>query len=296
VASSASDLPKYNELMLPVLKAVQRLGGSAGGAEITEAVAAGFTDEQLSLQYPNRARSVLLDRIDWARSYCKLSGTLDSPRRKLFLLTDLGREIVGLDDAQARTRLAALDRQVRARRKTRTVTSVPNDGVAADEEPVEDDAEESTRWTEVLLARLHRMTPTAFEEFCMYVLRLYGLRLTRVGGTGDEGIDGIGTAPLSPVLSATVAVQVKRYDPATAVGREPVALFQRDASTAGAERAVLITLGRFSPAARKAASTATPTVDLIDGARLCELVQEQGIGLTTEPVVNESWFDRFESP
>lgn len=120
------------------------------------------------------------------------------------------------------------------------------------------------------------------------------MELTRVGGTGDEGIDGIGLVPISPVLSSRVAVQAKRYDPGTAVGREVVALFQRDAAAAGAERAVLVTLGRFSPAARKAATAATPTVNLIDGDRLCELVEQQGIGIKSVPTVVEEWFDRFE--
>jgi restriction system protein len=73
-----------------------------------------------------------------------------------------------------------------------------------------------------------------------------------------------------------------------------VALFQRDASAAGAERAVLVTLGRFSPAARKAATAATPTVNLIDGDRLCELVQEQQIGIRMVPRVLGRWFDRFD--
>jgi hypothetical protein len=63
-----------------------------------------------------------------------------------------------------------------------------------------------------------------------------------------------------------------------------VGLFQRDAAAAGAERAVLVTLSRFSPAARKAAIVATPAVDLIDGERLWELVLEQGIGVKLFPL------------
>ena len=35
----------------------------------------------------------------------------------------------------------------------------------------------------------------------LYLLRLYGLELERVGGSGDEWIDGIGIAPISAVLS-----------------------------------------------------------------------------------------------
>lgn len=129
----------------------------------------------------------------------------------------------------------------------------------------------------------------------LYLLRLYGLELERVGGSGDEGIDGIGTAPLSPVLSSRVAVQVKRYDPnGRSVGRETVALIQRDAQTKGAERAILVTLGKFSEPARKAAITTSPTVDLIDGERLAALIKEQGLGVKMVTRVDPDWFNRFD--
>jgi restriction system protein len=147
---------------------------------------------------------------------------------------------------------------------------------------------------EALLARLHRLSPAGFEEFTLYLLRTFGIELTRVGGVGDEGIDGIGLAPIRAVLSSRVAVQAKRYDPTATVGREIVALFQHDAAAAGAERAGLVTLARFSPAARKAATVTTPTVDLIDGDKLCGLVRDQQVGLRIVTQVDEGWFDRFD--
>jgi restriction endonuclease Mrr len=69
---------------------------------------------------------------------------------------------------------------------------------------------------------------------------------------------------------------------------------RRGVAAAGVERAVLVTIGRFSEPARRAATTATPTVDLIDGEKLCELVREKEVGLRTVPQVQESWFDRFD--
>ncbi len=296
--STQDELPRYNELMLPVLRAVAALGGSATGREIAEFVlqAGGFTDAQMTLSYPTREKSVLEDRLEWARSYCKLTGALESPKRGLFLLSQLGRDIVNLDDAAATARLTALDREVRAARPRKKQSPI-----AGEQPQIEDDAppvdpgEEGGAWTELLLGRLHRLTPKGFEEFCMYLLRRFGLELTRVGGSGDEGIDGIGTAPLSEVLSATVAVQAKRFDPSAAIGRDTVALFQRDAAAAGAERAVFVTLARFTAPARKAATTVTPHVDLIDGKRLCELVLAQEIGISLQPVVDEDWFDHFDS-
>jgi restriction system protein len=121
------------------------------------------------------------------------------------------------------------------------------------------------------------------------------MELQRVGGTGDGGIDGIGTAPISAVLSSRVAVQVKRYEPGgRPIGRDIVALFQRDASANGAERAVLVTLGRFTEKARKEATAVTPTVDLIDGDRLAALILEQEQGVKLAPEVDVGRFDRFD--
>lgn len=288
------DLPNYQDLMLPTLRAVEELGGSAQGREITAQVIAdiGAPDDLLEVTYDKRPKSVLVDRLDWARSYLTLGGALERPRRGLFVLSALGREILAKPEDAARERLREMDRKVRADRRTATAPE-PESELAEEAELVAEEPTAST-WKEDLLNRLHRLTPLGFEEFAIYLLKTFGMELTRVGGSGDEGIDGIGLAPLSPVLSTRVAVQAKRYDPSTAIGREVVALFQRDAAAAGAERAVLVTLGRFTPAARKAAIVATPTVNLIDGERLCELVHEQQIGLRIVPVVVEAWFDRFD--
>ena len=80
--------PTYSELMYPVLRAVDALGGSAKSAEINEWVVEdlGFTDEDVAATYPNNSKSIILDRIAWARSYNKLGGALESPKRSVFLL------------------------------------------------------------------------------------------------------------------------------------------------------------------------------------------------------------------
>lgn len=296
------DLPPYVDLVLPTIRAVSALGQSAKPSEIRTRVIDDLqpSEEVLAVTYPNRPEeSVFMSRLDWARSYAKLIGALESPTRGVFLLTDLGKNLLTLPSAEAEARIRELDRAYR-RDRQKSKDSHP---ISPDEEdnavPVTSEEEESPArtWQDVLLTRLHQLPPAGFEEFVLFLLRHYGLELERVGGTGDEGIDGIGTAPLSPVLSSRVAVQVKRYDPnGRVVGRETVALFQRDALTKGAERAILVTLGSFSGPARKAAISTSPTVDLIDGQRLADLVLEKELGVKLQPIVNESWFDRFERP
>ena len=302
------ELPAYSDLILPTVRAVITLGGSATGREITSQILADLapSDDMLAVAQENRPdASVLMERIAWARSYAKLIGALESPKRGVFLVTALGKELAGLPEEEGQQRAVALDREYRRNRAQRVKTKpipAPN---SAEEVETEEEEEallragetgtEPERWQDVLLARLHRLSPDSFEEFVLYLLRLYGLELERVGGSGDEGIDGIGTAPISAVLSSRVAVQVKRYDPnGKSIGREVVALFQRDAQTKGAERAILVTLGKFSEPARRAAIVTSPTVDLIDGNRLADLVREQKLGVRSVIKVEPEWFNKFD--
>lgn len=296
---TTDELPDYRSLILPTLRAVQRLGGSAQAREITAHLieSQSFSDEQLALTYgrENSDKSVLIDRIDWARSYSKLGGALDSPKRGLFLLSSKGKELLALSTEEAEAQIYEMDRQVRAERRAAAAARGADKQGGPDESDPEDGEDgDDGEWRTVLLRRLHRLSPEGFEEFVMYALRTYGLEMARVGGSGDEGIDGIGLAPINDVLSTRVAVQAKKYEPSKAIGREHVALFQRDASAAGAERAIFVTLSRFSEPARRAATFSTPTVDLIDGDKLCDLVLKQAIGVRAAPRVDEDWFNRFD--
>lgn len=232
---SRDDLPTYSSLMYPTIKAVKAAGGSASAREIEDLVieAEGFSDEELAVAYPGREASVLMERIQWARSYCKLSGALDSPRRGLFLLSALGQELLELDEDDAQARLRDLDREVRSKRRRSLAkagsSTSDSGGDAESDDPadVDEDGAASSSWRADLLLRLHRLPPEGFEEFVIYVLKTYGMELERVGGTGDEGIDGIGSAPISEVLSSRVAVQAKRHDPS---GKHSVVTWSRFSS------------------------------------------------------------------
>jgi hypothetical protein len=41
-------------------------------------------------------------------------------------------------------------------------------------------------------------------DFVVHLLKSYGMELTRTGGPNDEGVDAIGLAPVSDVLSDRV--------------------------------------------------------------------------------------------
>lgn len=302
-------MPTHQQLVVPIVRAIGELGGSAKAREITDQVLDNYPDVErlLEMTYPSRPnQSVLIDRIAWGRSTAKLIGVLEQPSKGMYITTDLGEELLGVSEDEALQRIRDLDREYsrQQRRKKSDKIQPPSPAETDEEEPSEEvlaetdteDDDSTATWKFQLLDRLHRLTPEGFEKFVLYLLRRYGLELTHIGGSGDEGIDGIGTAPLSPVLSSRVAVQVKRYAPnGKPIGRDTVALFQRDAQTKGAERAILVTLSRFTDPARKAATSSTPTVDLISGDRLADLIRDDGnSGVSLQPTVNENWFNKFD--
>lgn len=301
-------MPTHIELTPFVLQAISELGNSAKSREITDKVVDLLpnSDELSSVEYPTRpGSSVLNERISWARSTTKLSGALEQPTRGMYLITDYGESLNKKAASEVIDEMTQFEKEYnrQKREEKKHKPGVQHDQALSIDSPAPETVEESqsdddsiNNWEEQLLARLHRLSPEGFEKFVIYLLKRYGLKLTHVGGSGDEGIDAIGTAPLSPVLSSRVAVQVKRYDPnGKPIGRETVALFQRDSQTKGAERAILVTLSRFTEPARAAAVSTAPTVDLIDGARLAALIRDDGeSGVRLEPTVNEKWFDRFD--
>jgi restriction system protein len=301
-----SDLPPYRDFLLPVLQAVQALGGTAHAKEVSAWIVEnqGFDDDAVGLEYQNRpGDSILLDRMAWARSYNKLGGLVETPQRGLYVLTAEGKRVLSLSDDEARQFVEEMDREIRKARQRQRSMQTRSEHTESDEEvepePLSSESEEADflDLKAELLARLHSLTPRGFENFVVHLLKSYGLELTRTGGPNDEGVDAVGLAPVSDVLSDRVAVQIKRYDPEGSrsnIERKDVALFQRDAASKGAERAVFVTLGSFSQAARKAATDTTPHVNLIDGERIWELVEQKGMGLRQTTVLDAAWFNRFE--
>ena len=288
--------PTYRSLMLPVMRAVVRLGGSASTRQLYDEMRATIDPEGRwdGIAYASGELKII-NRIAWAMNYCKRGGLLDSPRRALYLITDEGARVAGLSDAEAS---GPLDEAYRVAQRTFTPKKDAAGSERDAEEPDDGAPVEGEDWQGPLLAELHALSPDAFERYVLHLLRVYGMELKHVGGPGDGGLDGIGTAPVGDLLSVTVAVQAKRYDPAKSVGRDVVALFQRDAQARGAERAVLVTLGTFTSGANAASQEAIPTVELIDGARLCDLIAAKGeqAGVQVTYRATPGFLDRFEAP
>jgi restriction system protein len=135
---SPEDIPAYSELILPTVRAVADLGRSAKAREITSRVLESLPESEqlLAVTFPGRPEeSVLTSRLQWARSYAKLIGALESPSRGVFLLTDLGQELLSLPESEGQERVRQLDREFRRNRdRNRTRPAHPTDPVTEAEE------------------------------------------------------------------------------------------------------------------------------------------------------------------
>lgn len=103
-----SEVPKYDDFLLPTLKALEAFGGSASIEEIQDRLGEtmGLSQAQLDATYPKSGALMAPDRMSWARSYLKIAGLVTSGGRGIWVLTDEGRHAAGLPDAKVRRMVA----------------------------------------------------------------------------------------------------------------------------------------------------------------------------------------------
>ena len=265
-------IPNQFELMWPTLQALKRLGGSGRIDEIVESVidTEGFTEEQ---QEVRRRPADRMSRIEyylaWARNGLKNIGAIENSARGVWAITDLGRS---LDEEETLERVRAWRAEYN-RRYHEQRRQVPS------EEALDEPVEVEPDWKDVLLERLMKMPPDAFERLAQRLLREAGFRNVEVlGKSGDGGIDGVGVYRLS-LVSFPVYFQCKRW-----ANQVPAAAARdfRGAMSGQGEKGLLITTATFTPAAREEATRdGAPPVDLISGEDLCDLLKEHELGVIT---------------
>jgi restriction system protein len=277
------DIPSYKNLMWPTLAALRELGGSASNAEINAAVIAreDFSEEQLNVLHNDGPLTEIEYRLAWARTYLKGMGLITNVSRGVWSLVQMGREVEEhqIDDLHRQY-------QKNSRKNTAPSTDTAAEPIAETEEAEE--LKEEQAWRETLLTTLKNMPPDAFERLAERLLRRAGFIETQVmGKTGDGGIDGMGVYRVS-LVSFPVFFQCKRYK--GSVGSPEIRDF-RGAMSGRGDKGLFITTGTFTADAKaEATRQGAPPIDLIDGGRLCELLKEYELGVTTKIVQREDVF------
>lgn len=202
------NLPSYDELIIPTVKALIALGGSGSIEEInTKAYKIAQLPETL-LQIPHSEEGSVSEidyRLAWSRSYLKKFGLLENSARGIWALLKADIDVNELDHIKIVRTVRESDRRIR---KEKVLTEI----ISEVREEVDEDIENEEAWKEKLLDVLYNISPAAFERLAQRLLRESGFFQVEVTGkSGDGGIDGKGIVRVSGLLSFHVIFQCKRY-------------------------------------------------------------------------------------
>ena len=297
-------LPELPKLMLATLQALRELGGSAGLHELDEHVIEleGVSEEEQAYTMPDGQTLKLKYYLRWARTYLKRGGALENSARGVWGLTETGEKIDSLAETKAIYRQVNEEERQRAKEKraakkeeeehSRKKCDIPSDST-----PLEIDSDDqdtvSDDWKNALLAVLKEMDPSAFERLSQRLLREAGFTKVEVRGkSGDGGIDGVGVLRVN-LVSFQIYFQCKRYK--GSVGSKEIRDF-RGALMGRADKGLFITTGTFtSQASDEATRDGATAIDLIDGDRLCDLLKQYDLGVSTQMLehvtINAKWFE-----
>lgn len=287
---------RKDDFYVPTLQVLEALGGSASIEEIEEKLIErfGFTQEELDRTYEISGDNIVTDKMSWARSYLKFPNFVAGGDTKgVWVLTEAGRAAVTLPFEAVQKAIREAKRARRAAQLAERAAAVP----AAAETDEEQDEERAPDWSDVLLAKLQSMDPSAFERLAQRILRESGfIRVEVTGKSGDGGIDGHGVLRMN-LISFQVLFQCKRYKGSVTAGA--VRDF-RGAMQGRADKGLIITTGTFTPDARREATRdGAPAIDLLDGEALTDLLKTLKLGVRVEQIVSErisieeSFFDEI---
>ncbi len=306
-------VPTYDQFIEPILRLLvaHPEGITARVAHDEAANALALTSADREVLLPSGSQPMYKNRAGWAHDRLKRAGLSSSPRRGFWKVTPdgvnfaeqhpqrfspelseklamgyIGVKLRPLPDTaileDSQTKAAAVSAPLQA-------VASPDDrlGLAL--------AELRQSAASELLELLSAVSPSFFETIVLDLLHRMGYGanradLQRVGGSGDEGIDGI--ISLDRLGLEKVYVQAKRWQ--SSVGRPELQAFYGALAGQKAKKGVFITISSYTAQALQFAKSVEGIV-LIDGARLTELMIDHEVGVSARavkiPKVDTDYFD-----
>lgn len=301
-------VPDYETLMLPVLRLF-----ASGAKNVSECLPTikrefGITDQEAEELLPSGRVTVLQSRTHWARTYLSKAGLLESPKRNLHVITDLGRQVLARNPQRIDNAFLDQFGTFAEWRNAANATSGGEETVTPakidDSQTPEDAIEAADRLLksalrDELLALLLDLSPQRFERVILDLLAAMGFgggnlangHMTKT--TGDGGIDGI--IHEDALGLDAVYVQAKRYAPDNKVSRPDIQRFVGSLTGEGATKGVFVTTSDFSKEAQDFVTRVQHRIVLINGQRFADLMLKHGVGVRvratyTIQTVDEDYF------
>ncbi len=290
-------LPTYDELMLPLLRALSD-GAEHEVAALRDHLAAELmlSEEDRNAILPSGRQPYFDNRLGWAKTYLDKAGLVTSTRRGVYKITDAGRKVLAAKPAAIdKAYLARFDAFKEFINKDREpepeggakagAPSADAGGAGATpEEQLESAYREIRQKVEAeLLATVLKASPQFFEKLVVELLVKMGYggdvkdAGRALGKSHDGGLDGV--IKEDHLGLDAIYVQAKRWQ--NTVGRPELQSFAGSLESERARKGVFIATSTFSGEAREFVKKIEKRIVLIDGARLAALMLDFGIGVNT---------------
>lgn len=290
-------LPKHSDLYRLVLEAM-----SDGAVHhwrvclpyITDRIK--LTPEELQQMLPKANRTVLADRIQWAITFVRQAGLLESPKRGYNSITAEGRRVVNdksivLNDDYMMRYESFVRFKKGGKNSSESASShstfVPEAHSGTPEERMNDAFAEINRAleTDILDEILAKKDFKFFERLVVDLVMAmgYGSDEENAGvvtnPTNDGGVDGIVSE--DKLGFNKIYIQAKCWDKGNTVSSPEIQKFVGALAGMGANKGLFITTSQYSKQAIEyAKSQHIAKVVLVDGARLAKLMIEHGVGVS----------------
>lgn len=292
-------MPKWHEIMRPVLEKLAADGGYVGSKELTAMLVEHFemTDEERSERLAS-GQLRLSNRMGWAVVDLEKAGFLSyGEKRGTYCITEAGRSFLAEHDEPLTAELLFEVSPSFAAWKTAYKNKAKEGGskgadtakgeAASPQETMEAAAQElrDALADKVLQAVVSR-DPFFFEHLVGELLEAMGYGAGPGGEvvvtqkSGDEGVDGL--VKEDRLGFESIYYQAKRWDLDSTVGRPAIQSFVGALSGKGANKGLFITTAKFSASAREYAKNLhEPRIVLVDGPALAGLMIDHGVGVST---------------
>jgi restriction system protein len=280
-------IPDYQTIMLPLLRFI----GDQKEHSLREAIdylaeEFNLSEEETKKLLPSGLQEVLDNRVGWARTYMKKAGLIISNRRGYFQITDRGLDVLKANPQRIDVHfLLQFDefREFKAFRRTR-IDEEPESPENTPEESLESAYQRlRDNLAGELIQHLKSCSPSHFERIVVELLVKmgYGGNLydagQAIGGSGDEGIDGI--IKEDRLGLDRVYIQAKRWE--NTVGRPEVQKFAGALQGHRARKGILITTSSFTKEAQEYTARIENRIVLIDGDLLTQLMIDYSLGVSS---------------
>src|SRR5690625_4453939 len=296
-----TDLPKYHETFIPILQTLNN-GKSLQSRALSESVRDNFYSElpeKLLAKKTKSGANVLIDRINWGKSYLKMAGFVLYPERGKVQITEKGKQVLkkgelSLSDLQNDPDYIKYRESVDNKREKEEAVGVDSIETASPQDLI--DSGFSSIEEEVkaeLLDRLKEIDPYYFEKVILILLKRMGYGdFIETSKSGDGGIDGIINE--DKLGLEKIYIQAKRYNESKI--REWDIRNFIGAMSGDTSKGVFVTTSTFDGAAVIKAREAHHSIILIDGAKLVDLMHEYNVGTQVKTIyeVKEVDNDFFE--